>query len=169
MGEHRGPVRFHELLRSLVDGNVDFVVVGGVAAVLEGAPVSTFDLDIVYSLDGSNIDGLAGVLDELDAAYVDPGGRTNRPTAERLRGGGHHLLRTTHGRLDVMGSVGAGLCYTDLLTRSSIRTIHGLEIAVLTLEALIATKESAGRPKDRAVLDLLRETLAQQQAGNGEG
>jgi hypothetical protein len=36
------------------------------------------------------------------------------------------------------------------------------------IEALIATKESAGRPKDRAVLDLLRETLAQQQADNGD-
>jgi len=168
MAEDRGPVRFRELLRSLVEGNVDFIVVGGVAAVLEGAPVSTFDLDIVYSLNEANIDRLAGVLDELVAVYVDPGGRTIRPTVERLRGGGHHLLRTKHGRLDVMGSVGAALGYTDLLKRSRIRTIHEMEILVLTLEALIITKESAGRPKDRAVLDLLRETLSQHQADNSD-
>ena len=146
---------------------MDFIVVGGVAAVLEGAPISTFDLDIVYSLDEANITDLLGVLDALDAVYVDPGGRRIRPTAERLRGGGHHLLRTKFGRLDVMGSVGDGLGYSDLVSKSRVRTIHGLEIHVLTLEALITTKESANRPKDRAVLDLLRETLAQRERGNG--
>ena len=167
MGENRRPVRFHELLRSLVERNVDFIVVGGVAAVLEGAPVSTFDLDIVYSLEEANIANLSGVLDALDAVYVDPGGRRIRPTADRLRGGGHHLLRTTYGRLDVMGSVGDGLGYSDLLSKSRALKIHSLEIFVLKLEALIATKESANRPKDRAVLDLLRETLAQREHNNG--
>ena len=168
MVEDRGPVQFYELLRSLVEGNVDFIVVGGVAAVLEGAPVSTFDLDIVYFLDETNIDRLAGVLEELHAVYVDPGGRSIRPTSERLRGGGHHLLRTRHGRLDVMGSVGNALTYPGLLSQSRNQTVRGLEIIVLGLEALIATKESADRPKDRAVLDLLRETLAQQERHDGD-
>ena len=118
MVDGRGPVRFHELLRTLVEREVAFIVVGGVAAVLEGAPVSTFDLDIVYSLDKANIDRLAGVLEELNAVYVDPGGRTIRPSAERLEGGGHHLLRTRHGRLDVMGSAGDELAFPDLLPRS---------------------------------------------------
>jgi predicted nucleotidyltransferase len=168
MVEDRAPVRFHELLRSLVERDVAFIVVGGVAAVLEGAPVSTFDLDVVYALEESNIDRLAGALEELDAVYVDPGGRNISPTAERLRGGGHHLLRTRHGRLDVMGSVGDELAFPDLLPRSRTQTVHGLEIVVLTLEALIATKESADRPKDRAVLDLLRETLAQRNRKSGD-
>ena len=168
MVENRKPVRFYELLTSLVEGNVAFIVVGGVAAVLDGAPVSTFDLDVVYSLDETNIDRLAGVLEELSAVYIDPGGRNIRPTAERLRGGGHHLLRTCHGRLDVMGSVGIALAYPDLLSRSRAHTVRGVEIMVLDLEALIATKEAADRPKDRAVLDLLRETLAERQRGNGD-
>jgi len=168
MVEDRAPVRFHDLLRSLVERDVAFIVVGGVAGVLEGAPVSTFDLDVVYALEESNIDRLAGALEDLDAVYVDPGGRKISPTAERLRGGGHHLLRTRHGRLDVMGSVGDGLAFPDLLPRSRIQTVHGLEIVVLTLEALIATKESADRPKDRAVLDLLRETLAQRDRKSGD-
>ena len=124
MAEDRAPVCFRRLLQLLVEGNVDFIVVGGVAAVLEGAPVSTFDLDIVYSLDEANIDCLAGVLDGLDAVYVDPGGRTIRPTSERLRGGGHHLLRTRYGRLDVMASVGSALEFADLLPRSRVRTVH---------------------------------------------
>ena len=168
MVEDRRPVRFHELLQSLVEGNVEFIVVDGVAAVLEGVPVSTFDLDIVFSLDPTNIGRLDGVLNELNAVYVDPVGRTIRPSAERLRGGGHHLLRTRYGRLDVMGSIGDALAFPDLVSRSRTQTVHGLEILVLTLEALIATKESANRPKDRAVLDLLRGTLAQREGGNGD-
>ncbi len=168
MVEDRKPVRFYELLTSLVEGNVAFIVVGGVAAVLDGAPVSTFDLDVVYSLDETNIDRLAGVLKELSAVYIDPGGRTIRPTTERLRGGGHHLLRTRYGRLDVMGSVGNALTFPELLSQSQTRSVRGLEIVVLGLEALIATKESADRPKDRAVLDLLRETLAERQGDNGD-
>ena len=133
MVEDRKPVRFYELLTSLVEGNVAFIVVGGVAAVLDGAPVSTFDLDVVYSLDEANIDRLAGVLEELSAVCIDPGGRTIRPTVERLRGGGHHLLRTRHGRLDVMGSVGNALAYPDLLSRSRTHTVRGVEIMVLDL------------------------------------
>lgn len=166
MGEERRPVRFRELLRALVDGDVEFVVVGGVAAVLEGAPISTFDLDIVYSMHEENLTRLAQVLRDLEAFYVDPTGRTIQPDFDRLRGGGHHLLRTRFGRLDVLGSVGADQGFEDLLPESVTRSIHGLEVSILRLEALIATKEIAGRAKDRAVLDLLRQTLTERTSGN---
>ena len=55
----RKPVQFLELLRHLVQAEIDFIIVGGVAAVLEGAPVSTFDLDIVYSTADDNVERLA--------------------------------------------------------------------------------------------------------------
>ena len=163
MAEVRKPVRFGALLRSLVEGDVDFIVVGGVAAVLEGAPVSTFDLDIVYSLDEQNLLRLEGVLKDLEAFYVDPAGRSIAPDVERLRGGGHHLLRTRLGRLDALGSVGAEQGFDDLLPECLNRSIQGLEIRVLKLEIVIATKEIAGRPKDRAMLDLLRQTLEERE------
>jgi hypothetical protein len=159
MDEERRPTSFRDLLVALVNGDVAFIVVGGVAAVLEGAPMSTFDLDIVYALDEENLTRLARVLWDLEAIYVDPAGRSIRPDVDRLRGGGHHLLRTRYGRLDVLGSVGADQVFEDLLPKSRTREIHGLEVSVLTLEALIATKEIAGRSKDRAALHLLRETL----------
>jgi hypothetical protein len=149
---------------------VAFIVVGGVAAVLEGAPISTFDLDIVYSLETENVARLADALGKLNAVDVDPGGRTIRPTVRHLQGSGPHLLRTRHGRLDVMGSMGDGLTYPDLVSRSRVRTVRGLEIQiqVLGLETLNASKEAADRPKDRAVLDLLRETLAQRGRQSGD-
>lgn len=157
----RKPVQFLELLRHLVQAEIDFIIVGGVAAVLEGAPVSTFDLDIVYSTADDNVERLDQVLGDLNAIYVDPGGRRIRPDAERLRHGGHHLFRTGLGRLDALASIGDGLTFEDLVADSAERSIHGMQVSVLTLPALISSKEAANRPKDRAVLDLLRETLAQ--------
>jgi hypothetical protein len=164
----RRPVRFLELLRALVNGRVDFVVVGGVAAVLEGAPVSTFDLDVVYSPEGANVARLVEVLATLDAVYVDPAGRRLSPTEERLRRGGQHLLRTRFGRLDVLGSIGDGLGFADLVPDSRRRSIQGLAVSVLRLEAVIASKEATGRAKDLAVLPMLRNTLAELGGRDGD-
>lgn len=163
MADERRPVRFRELLAALVEAEIDFIIVGGVAAVLEGAPVSTFDLDVVYSLDEDNVARLATALEELEARYVDPAGRTIRPDADRLRSGGHHLLRTRFGRLDALGSIGSEQGYDDLIAVSRIRTLRGMKLRVLSLEAVIATKEVAARPKDEAMLELLRQTLKQRE------
>lgn len=163
MADERRPVRFRELLNVLVESEVDFIIVGAVAAVLEGAPVSTFDLDVVYSLDEDNLTRLATALEALDARYVDPAGRTIRPDADRLRYGGHHLLRTRFGRLDALGSIGSEQGYDDLIATARIQELHGMKLRVLTLEAVIATKEVAARPKDEAMLELLRQTLKQRE------
>lgn len=159
MDQARRPVRFQALLRALVDERVEFIIVGGVAAVLEGAPISTFDLDIVYAKNQENLNRLAEALHQLDAVYVDLAGRRIRPTIDRLQGGGHHLLRTRYGRLDALGSVGDDQTFEVLLSRSRQRTLHEMTVMVLSLDAVIETKEAADRPKDRAVLDLLRQTL----------
>ena len=166
MDEPRRPVQFRELLAALSDGGVDFVIVGGVAAVLEGAPISTFDLDIVYSCEEANVARLVAVLDELDARYVDPAGRDLVPSFELLREGGHHLLRTRFGRLDVLGSAGSNRGFEELVPRSREQAIHGMTVRILALEAQIEIKEETARTKDKAVLALLRETLAERDSGS---
>lgn len=93
---------------------------------------------------------------------------SSRPDAERLKLGGHHLFRTALGRLDALASIGDGLTFEELAADSADRLIHGMTVAVLTLPALISSKEAANRPKDRAVLDLLRETLAQREEAADE-
>ena len=60
-----------------------------------------------------------------------------------------------------MGTIGAERGFDDLIPESKPRLIHGLTINVLTLKAVIATKEAADREKDRAVLGLLRQILAE--------
>ena len=151
--------RFADVLRLLVERQVDFMVVGGVAAVLHGAPVSTFDLDVLYSSVEENLPRLADALDRLDALYRDPAGRRIRPDVERLASGGHHLLMTSAGPLDVLGNLGEGWTYETLLPRSGEMQVGDFEVRVLGLAALVEAKELAGRDKDLAMLPVLRETL----------
>ena len=66
------PPRFKDALEILAKHRVDLVVVGGVAAVLNGAPIATFDLDVVHARGQDNLDRLAAALKELEARYRDP-------------------------------------------------------------------------------------------------
>jgi hypothetical protein len=68
-------LRFLDILEALGRHGVEFIVVGGVAAVLEGAPITTFDLDIVPDPAPDNRERLLAALHELNARYLDPAGR----------------------------------------------------------------------------------------------
>lgn len=151
-------------LVALARHDVELIVVGGVAAVLGGAPISTFDLDVLYRLTDENVQRLTAALRELEAIYRDPAGRRIEPDAVGLAAGGHNLLITRHGPLDVLGRVGNGQSYDDLLGRTHEIEIPGARVRVLDLEAVIETKEQAGRAKDRQTLEILRETLRQRGA-----
>jgi hypothetical protein len=105
--------RYLDLLRVLARHEVEYMVIGGVAAVLAGAPVTTLDLDILYSREPGNLDRLLAALSELDARYRDPAGRDIRPTRQRLDTLRINLLLTKLGPLDVLPEIGAGWTYED--------------------------------------------------------
>lgn len=155
-----GSVDFVELLEVLSEAGIDFVLVGGVAAILAGAPISTFDLDIVIRQEAGNRARLLDALRQLDARYLDPGGRRIRPDLAKLETMRLHRLETRCGVLDLMTTVGPGWTFADLLSRSAEIQLSDLTIRVIELAALIEAKEAADREKDRAVLPLLRRTLA---------
>lgn len=151
---------FKAIFTILIDHQVDFIVVGGVCAVLHGAPISTFDLDLVHSRDPRNIDRLLVALNLLEARYRDCGERVLRPGAAHLSTPGHQLLMTSAGPLDLSGVIGNHHGYEELLPYTvSMDVAHGVLIRVLDLEFLIKVKEEAGRDKDQAVLAILRQTL----------
>ncbi len=149
----------------LVGHHVEFIIVGGVAAVLAGAPISTFDLDIVHARDADNLDRLMEALSDLDARYRDPSGRVLRPELAALSGTGRHLLMTRCGPLDVLGMIGASQDHAALLADSVTVSIGEMTVRVLGLAALIRTEEAAARDKDRAVLPILRRTLEESRKG----
>jgi hypothetical protein len=160
-------LRFLELLRTLDRHGVKHVVVGGVAAILEGAPITTLDLDVVYRNDPDNVRRLATALSELEAVYRDPAGRRIEPTLERLQRNRVKLMESRLGMLDAMQEVGAGWTHAEVLARSCPMRVDDLEIRVLELAAVIETKEAADRDKDRAMLPVLRQTLEQRRGGSG--
>jgi len=150
--------RYRRTLELLSRHGVDFVVVGGVAAVLQGVPLVTFDVDVVHGRTDENVDRLLSALAELDARYRgDPRGLA--PTRETLLGPGHHLLSTALGPLDLLGAVAGGLAYEDLARDTVTLDLAGLAVPVLSLPRLIEVKEATGRPKDLAALPTLRATL----------
>jgi hypothetical protein len=80
----RHQLRFLDILQVLVHHRVEFIVIGGVAAILEGAPVSTFDLDIMQQRSTENHERLLKALGELNARYRDPAGRHIVPDRAKL-------------------------------------------------------------------------------------
>jgi hypothetical protein len=137
---------------------VRFVVIGGIAAGLQGAMWATTDLDIVYARDRGDHARLAEALAELEAQVVDLqlGVRVNLDAAA-LAAGDLWTLLTRHGRLDLLGEPAPGLGYTSVAERA--RTIRGEQTyLVASIADLIVMKRAAGRPKDLAQLDLLLAT-----------
>jgi hypothetical protein len=151
---------FIYILKTLTDNNVNYIIVGGICAVLHGAPVATFDIDIVHSREPENVERLMKALEELEATYRDPAGRVIKPDKVHLSSPGHHLFMTKAGPLDLLGKLSPGKGYDELIQNAvTLRISESLEVHLLDLETLIKTKEEAGREKDLAVMAILRKTL----------
>ena len=150
---------FYSILETLSKYKVDFIVVGGVCGVLHGAPVTTFDLDIVHSRTEENIARLSPALEELDAYYRGRPDQRLKPDLDHLSSPGHQLLMTRSGPLDLLGTIGGGHSYGDLREHSDEIQIGDFRLRVLSLEKLIEVKEEMGFEKDKAILPILRQTL----------
>ena len=157
------PTNFIAIFKTFVQHEVDFIVVGGLSAVLNGAPILTFDADIVHSRQPKNFDPMLAALKEMDATYRYPSGSKAFPKISHLASKGHQLLRTIHGDLDLLGTVDAGLSYEDLEPHSTWMEIElGVNVRNLNLDKYVEMKEKLNRDKDRAVLPTLRAALAEQ-------
>ncbi len=156
--------RITALLNALHDYQVKFIIVGGVCAVLHGAPVTAFDLDTVHSRTPANLARLVRLvrlvrlLGYLDACYR---GHPNKikPDAEVLGSTGPHLLMTRFGPLDLLGTIEKGLGYTDLIGHTEDIQFENRTFQVLSLEYLIETKENSLFEKDRLRMSALKHTL----------
>jgi hypothetical protein len=152
------------LLSELCAARVEFIVVGGAAAVIQGAPITTQDLDIVHSRDEGNVRRLLDLLLRLDATMrYDLANRGLKPTLELLRGHGQINLSTALGPLDPLCELEDGLGYDQLLEHSEVVNDGSLSLRVLDLPTLIAVKTRAGRPKDRLALPILIATLEERE------
>ncbi len=155
---------FRTALDALVRADVDFVVVGGVCAVLHGVPATTFALDIVHARDVENCRRLCRVLKELNACPRGHLPQPLPPTIEDFTSPRHDRLMTSMGPIDILGRVAGDREYADLLPVSAwMHSGEGTRVRVLDLATLVKLKEETGREKDLAQLPLLRRTLEEQE------
>lgn len=138
---------------------VRYVVLGGFAAVAYGSPLLTSDVDVTPASEPANLTRLSEALRDLDARVRVDGideGLTFAHDAESLRAVIVLNLQTRLGALDVVQSPSGGAGYEQLAPRRLVVTLHGVEVPLASLEDVIASKEAAGRPKDRHALPVLR-------------
>lgn len=145
---------FREILGVLNEHQVEYIVVGGVAAVIHGAPTTTFDLDALARVNQANAERLTQALSQLEARFREHT-ETTRPTTGDILAGVHLLLMTRAGPLDILGFIGDRQRYEDLLDASSEIGMSAGAIRVLNIEALIDEKKRMGRTKDIAAVELL--------------
>jgi len=144
-----------ELLKQLSGAGVEFIVVGGAAAVLHGAPITTEDLDIVHRRSPENVSRLKTLLDKLDARVRELANRRLPPQESALLGDGHVLLSTRLGPLDCLGTLIDGRGFEELVSHSESIKDEGAEFLVVDLPTLIELKTKTGRAKDRLMLPVL--------------
>ncbi len=141
-----------ELLRVLLDAEVDFVVVGGVAAIAHGSATFTVHFDVVAPLTLENVRRLLRALGALEPRFYQTLGKPPvRRTAEELAEFKNLYLETTLGRIDVLGSLPPVGSYEQVAARAMTVQLFGHQCRIVGLDDLIAVKAHVARPKDKQV------------------
>lgn len=136
-----GPLSPRALLGRLVDADIRFVLVGGLAVNAWGHVRSTQDVDIVPDPDPGNLDRLATLLESLDG-----------------RAGDRTLVATEVGPVDVLQGLAQIPPFAELDRDAVDVDVEGLRLRVCSLDALLAMKRASDRPRDREDLEILEAT-----------
>lgn len=162
------------VVRALSSHDVEYVLIGGLAALAHGSTIATADADVVPRTEAANLERLLDTLEELGAAILIGERRQAMEAglpweaAELNARGGEALasadawhFTTDAGPIDIVVSVTGVGSYEAHAPSAEDRAVFGVRIRVAGLDDLIASKEATGRPKDEAILRELRELRQQ--------
>src|SRR3984957_19787399 len=151
------------LIGALVRAEVDFVVIGGVAVVVQASPRFTRDLDITYATDTANLERLGALFVSLNARLRGIDDEVPfTPDARTLRHAEMLTLTTRDGDLDLLADPPGSPSYPALRRHADIVDLDGDSVRVASLEDLIEMKRAVGRPQDEmdiASLEVARSRL----------
>ncbi len=147
---------FFGVIEVLIRSDVQFVLIGGLAARLHGSPTVTIDVDICPARDSDNLERLVRALHEVKAQLrsVDE----SVPfiiDVKTLQRSMNLTLMTSLGALDLLGEPAGTDGYRELAANAITLEVEGLLLKVASLEDLMRMKEASGRPKDRIELEVL--------------
>lgn len=154
------------ILRELHERSVRYILIGGMAAEVLGASLTTRDIDICYERSPSNLERLAEALIALGARLRVAGVDEDLPfilDARTLAAGDSFTFVTDAGDVDVLATPSGTGGFDDLTAAAAdFEVAGGLVVRVCSLDDLIRMKEASHRLKDEAhlhVLATLREML----------
>lgn len=150
-----GPFDPAAIIAALGRHDVEYVLIGGVASVLHGAPTVTTDLDIVPERSDANIGRLIACLQGLDARRAtEPDVPPSPPSVDALR---YRIeqFESSLGGIDVVFEATRIGGYERLVQHADRKDVDGVTILVASLDDLIMGKQWSDRDKDRVHLRLL--------------
>jgi predicted nucleotidyltransferase len=153
MADDTGTPSLIKIVDLLLSHGVEFIVVGGQAAVLHGSPIPTYDVDLSYRRTQDNLARLAAALKSIHPTLR--GAPPDLPfilDARSLALGANFTFDTSFGPLDLLGWLDPIGAYDDFAPRAEAIEIEGRVVRILSLDDLITIKRHIRRPKDQAVL-----------------
>lgn len=148
-------------LETLDRHGVQHIVVGAFAAVIQGYPLPTYDLDVTPARDPENLERLVAALRELHARLRLPGTKTVALPIEvpMLEQADTWTLATDAGPLDLVFAPAGTRGYDDLRRDALEEQVGGVRVVLASIRDVIRMKEASNRPKDQAQIPALRQTL----------
>ena len=148
-----------DIIATLAEHKVDYIIIGGIAAMAHGSNRVTLDFDITPQWVSDNFDRLAAALISMDAKLRAEGGSPDSRVIVDFPISGESLTqfevstwRTKYGDFDVVSGTptrhGALSDYDDLLPRAQQETFFGMAIWVISLDDLIESKRALRRDHD---------------------
>ena len=145
------------LLDRLIRHGIEFVVVGGFAAVAHGVTLLTQDIDICCPFTPDNLLRLQDALLDLRPVHRMP---RERPPLRLVAASAAEFrnlyLETDWGQLDCLGEILGVGGYEQALEQSVEVQLTGGPCRILAIDALIRAKQAMGRDKDRETIIQLR-------------
>ena len=141
------------LLRRLSEAGIEFVIVGGYAGIVHGCSTVTQDLDICCLFGPDRLVALQKALADVHPIHrMTPGRKPLELTAENAGEFKNLYLDTDLGRLDCLSTIDGLGDFAEVKRASEVFEVEGMRLYVLSLDALIRSKQALNRPRDREML-----------------
>jgi predicted nucleotidyltransferase len=147
----------NSVVAALAEARLEAVMIGNAAAALQGAPVTTLDLDFMFRPTPANLKKLKHFADCLEASILRP----YYPVSKLYR-----VVNDERGfQVDFMSAIHGVRSFNSLRSRAARMEFAGRPVWVAGLADIIASKRATGRPRDLAVLEVLERTLHEKNKG----
>jgi predicted nucleotidyltransferase len=138
-----------EVAKAMRKADLEAVLIGNAAAAIHGAPVTTIDFDFYFRKTARNLSKLKEVARALAAVVMKP----YYPVSDMYR-----ISRDRDGlQVDFMATIHGVRSFEGLRDRATMVEVGGVGVRVAALDDIIRSKLSAGRARDRAVLEILEQ------------